>query len=244
MTKDLVVIKNGEPVTDSLKIASGLKLQHRAIVQLIRRYQDRFIESGNGTFTFEMLKSGGRPTPVATINEENAVFLITLIRNSDLSVEFKHKLSKSFMKMKKALIQKYSNEQNAEWVERRKMGISQRKEQTDIIKRFVDYAMDSGSKNAFRYYGNITTMQNRALFFLTEKFPNLRDIMDASQLIVISAADQIVLKTLRDGMSEGLPYKDIYKRAKESVESFAKIIGKSPLPKYKLINDTKQIEMF
>jgi phage regulator Rha-like protein len=237
MTKDLVVIKSGEPVTSSLKMAEGLGIQHRAVLQLVRRYEEKFRESGRGTFTFEMLKSGGRPTPVAILNEENAVFLTTLIRNSELAVEFKHTLSKSFMKMKRALIQIYNNRQNAEWIEQRKAGIVQRKEQADIIKQFVDYAMENGSKNAFRYYGNITTMQNKALFFLTQKFPNLREAMDNSQLITVSAADQIVLKALRDGMAEGMPYKDIYKKAKDAVLGFAELVGKSPIPKVEAITE-------
>ncbi len=235
MSNDLVVVKSGEPVTDSLKVAKGLGIQHRAVVQLIRKYEDRFMESGNGTLTFEMVKSAGRPTPVAYLNEENAIFLITLIRNSELSVEFKHRLSKSFMKMKRALIEIYANRKNAEWIEQRKAGVVQRKEQTDIIKQFVEYATENGSQSAFRYYGNITTMQNKALFFLTQKFPNLRDAMDSAQLTTIGAADQIILKSLRDGMAEGMEYKEIYKKAKNAVLNFADLVGKSPIPKLKQI---------
>lgn len=236
MSKGLVVLKSGEPVTDSIKVAQGLKLQHRAVVQLIRKYEGRFQRKGGGTFTFEMVKSGGRPTPIAYLNEENSMFLITLCRNSETTVEFKDKLTTSFMKMKRALIDTYINRKNAEWIEQRRAGVIQRKEQTDIIKQFVEYAISNGSQNAQRYYGNITTMQNRALFFLTQKFPNLRESMDVSQLITISAADQIVLKALRDGMAENMPYKEIYQRAKDSVLNFADLVGKTPIPKNKALD--------
>jgi len=70
--------------------------------------------------------------------------------------------------------------------------------------------------------------------------------MDTSQLIAIGAADQVVTKALRDGMAEELHYKEIYQKAKESVLIFADVIGKSPIPKVKQVENGKQtqIELF
>ena len=70
--------------------------------------------------------------------------------------------------------------------------------------------------------------------------------MDVSQLVVIGAADQIVAKALRDGMAEGMNYKEIYQKAKAAVMAFSEVIGKSPLPKLKAIGNgnKKQIELF
>ena len=69
---------------------------------------------------------------------------------------------------------------------------------------------------------NITKMEYKALFFLEQKFKNIRDILNIHQLSIMMNADDIVLKALNDGMDQGLDYKDIYKLAKERIEIFAK----------------------
>ncbi len=43
----------------------------------------------------------------------------------------------------------------------------------------------------------------------------------------VSTADDVIEKALREGMDKKMPYKDIYKLAKDRVVSFADIIGKS-----------------
>lgn len=246
MDSQLVVLKDSEPVTTTLVIAEGMNVQHPAVIKLVKKYQKLFEEKGNGTFQFSNLKStGGRPELFAFLNEENAAFLITLMRNSEKVIEFKSKLTKEFVKQRRFISELYMQKKNAEWIEQRKRGIVLRKEETDIIQEFVDYAVSQGSQHAQCYYMNISKMENKALFFISEKYPNLRNIMDNAQLVTISAADQIVVKALRDGMAEKLNYKDIYQKAKDAVETFAGIIGKSVLPKVKQLADgKKQIEIF
>lgn len=219
---NLVEIKKNDTVTTSLIVANGVGNEHRAVLQLIRLYENDLKEFG--TLTFEMRKTKGRPQEVYTLNESQTYFLLTLMRNNDVVVKFKKELVKEFVKMKKALIQIQVQHQNKEWQQARLDGKAIRKETTDAIKDFVEYAVKQGSTNAVRYYSNISTMENKALFILEQKFDNIREVLNNHQLSTIKTADRIVYEALQEGMERNMNYKDIYKMAKERVESLAKLV--------------------
>jgi phage regulator Rha-like protein len=225
---DLVKLENGVPLVSTLEMFKPLQVEHEAILKMIRKYESMFQEIR--TFGFESQKSGGRPTAFCRLDEEQATFLITLMRNSDTVVPFKLKLTREFYRMKKELIRISSQSQNAQWLETRKAGKETRCIATDTIKDFVEYATRQGSVNAVRYYANISKMENKALFLLDQKYKNLRDALDLHQLSTIQSADKIVMKALYDGMSRNMHYKDIYKYAKSQVESFSDLIGKTFIP--------------
>jgi phage regulator Rha-like protein len=224
---DLVRAVKGVPLVSTLDIAKGFGVEHFAILRLVQKYEPKF--QSLRTFHFESQKSGGRPTSFCMLNEPQATFLVSLMRNSDLVVDFKLRLAAEFDRMKKELIRLASQGQNAEYLEQRKLGKVTRLLTTDTIKGFTEYATAQGSKNAAKYYMSLTTMENKALFLLEQKYTNLRNILDLHQLSTIKSADAIVAKALKDGMDQGLHYKDIYLLAKKRVEAFAEVIGKSPV---------------
>ncbi len=84
----------------------------------------------------------------------------------------------AFEAMEKVLLQQATQKQSAEWIAQRAAGKITRLEETDTIQQFVEYATAQGSTSANRYYCNISKMQNKALFILEQKFPNLREILD------------------------------------------------------------------
>lgn len=235
---NLVLIKNNEPLTTTLIVADGMKIKHRAIMELFDKYQDDLKEFG--VFTVETEKptgkKGGRPIRFGWINEGQTVFLISLMRNSDIVVDFKKKLTKEFFRQRKLIAHLLTQRHNEDWKLERQQGKIARKESTDVVKEFIQYAINNGSKSAKFYYANITKMENKALFIVQDKFENLRDILDGQQLGVISAADTAIAKALQDGMDKGLPYKEIYQLAKERLEQFAEIVGKSLVPNIKSLN--------
>ena len=113
----LVDVKNGQPMTTTLQIALGLGIQHASVIKIVRTYLPDIQEFGRVQFestnsAFEMANSGfeirnsnqGRHTRYAVLNEEQATFLMTLMRNSPRIIEFKKALVKSFFQAK-ALIQ-------------------------------------------------------------------------------------------------------------------------------------------
>lgn len=226
--KNLVLLEKDDPVTTSLIIAEETKNGHRGVIQLIKIHQEN-LESF-GTLQFQLRKSAGRPTEYALLNEMQTTFLIALMKNNETVVRFKKELVRQFYTMRKTLTQITIRQNNAEWQQLREIGKATRKEETETVKQFIEYATKSGSKNAQTYYPSISRMENKALFFLEQKFDNVRDILAGQQLAVISSADQIVEKTLKEGMEQGMEYHEIFQLAKKNVETFANIVGKTPAP--------------
>lgn len=230
---EMVKFVNMVPLASTLDIWKELGVDHSAIVQLVKKYEEDF----QSIRTFQFLKSkssGGRPSEYTLLDEVQATFLITLMRNSSKTVPFKLKITNEFYRMKRELIRIASQNQNAQWLEARHAGKETRCIATDVIKQFIDYATKQGSKNAGRYYANISKMENQALFLLEQKYKNLRDALDIHQLSTVKSADMIVMKALADGMTAEMDYKDIYKLAKVRVEGFAEVIGRTLIPSSQL----------
>jgi len=226
---DIIQIKNSTPYVDSRVLATGFDIEHRSVRRLIETYVESFERMGFNGFEIHRNKKG-REERYCYLTEKQATFLVSLMRNSDVVVEFKEHLVNEFYRMKTMLIDIAMNKKNQEWLTNREDGKLQRRETTDIIKQFIDYAVESGSNNASRYYGNISKMENKALFLIQQKFPNLRDVMNNRQLSFIKSADIIVEEAIRYGMAQGMFYKDIYKLAKARVESFSELIPKTSIP--------------
>jgi phage regulator Rha-like protein len=237
MINELVKLVEGEPMVSTLDMWQSLKVEHKALVELVQKYEDRFASMTSSAFEKLLRKSGshgGRPTPYYLLNEMQTTFLITLMRNSEVVVPFKEKLTKEFFRMRKMLLKLATQKDNAEWLEARKNGKTQRKIETDIIKEFVEYSIAQGSENAQRYYTSISKMENKALFLVIGKFKNLREVLDFRQLSLIAVADTITTKVLRDGMAAEADYHDIYQLAKARIEELAEIYGKTNVPGFEL----------
>jgi len=235
---NLVVLNKEVPVTDTLVIAKGLSRQHKNTISLVRDYESSFKKLGK--IAFETRKSKrGKPTTVAILNEGQVYFLFTLFSNSETVVNFKVRLVQDFIRMKTVLSNLQIERNKEEWIETRSQGKLTRKETTATIQEFVKYATIQGSQNAVRYYSNITKMENKALFILEQKYPNVREMLTHHQLSTIKIADRVIVEALEDGMIDNMNYKDIYKLAKERVETLATLIKPTMVINY---NEVKVIE--
>lgn len=104
--KNLVDIINNKPLASSLVIADGMGVSHKSVIQLVRKYLAELRSFGPLAFEMRMVKrpqGGGSSSEYALLNEQQATFLISLMRNSDDVVEFKLNLIKEFYKMRDAL---------------------------------------------------------------------------------------------------------------------------------------------
>jgi phage regulator Rha-like protein len=236
--KSLVLLEKNEPVTTTEIISKELNVDHRSLMQLVKKYEIKFNELGIVTFEMRKLKGAGRPFNYAVLNESQTYFLIMLTRNVGNVSEFKKKFVVEFMKMKKAINEIQIRQNDKSWQELRKQVKVSRLETTDTIKRFVQYCTEAGSKKAFTYYGHLTNAEYKALFLLEQKFDNLRDLLTDRQLSMLKTADEIVIIALEDGMSREMEYHAIYKMAKERLETFASIMPKTPVI---MLNETKKL---
>lgn len=153
------------------------------------------------------------------------MYLGTLLTNNEQVRLFKRKLVKGYQRMKDQLIQIKAQQQNQEWLEVRVEGKKIRRQETDAIQEFVEYAKAQGSKSADKYYINITTMVNKAVFIVEQRHPNLRDVLDISQLMDLKVADKVVAKALRDGIAQELHYKKVFQLAKQRIEQWVELQG-------------------
>ena len=105
---ELVELKGNDVFTNSKVIADGTNNQHESVVAIIRKYEKDILDFGN--IDFSDLKSGkrGQPERVYYLNEEQATFVITLLRNSKIVVKFKKELVRQFYAMRRFILEKQS----------------------------------------------------------------------------------------------------------------------------------------
>ncbi len=231
--------KGKEPRASSKLIADGFNRNHKAVSVLIKKYRDRFERLG--FLASETVKPtgiyGGRPYKEYYLNEDQVYFLGTLFRNSETTLDFKERLVDEFRIARNKLAELEKGKNRPEYPAVRNSGKALRRQETDAIKAFIEYAEKQGSIHTDKYYMNLTAMENTALFITEQKFPNLRNVLSVEQLMIVGAADGIVSKAIYDGMEQKMYYKEIYKLAKERITQFAELHGKTEVL-------TKQIELF
>ena len=94
-TLSLAVV-DGEPRIDSRLVASELGVTHRNTYELVDNYFAEFQEFGILRFETGEIKGRGQPEKYYLLNEDQAYFLMTLVRNTEEAVELKKRLVKAF----------------------------------------------------------------------------------------------------------------------------------------------------
>lgn len=229
---DLVVLVKNKPMISTFLLFEkmGYK-EHSKLKRVIAENIKEFNEIGLLTLERQKPtdKKGGRPIESYLLDEDQFILLVLLAKNTPESVALKVRVAKEFRRLKKIVSNIVAQQRDPNWVNVRSDGKIAYKQKTTIIKQFVDYATSQGSKSASMYYANLAKMENKALFFIEQKYDNLRDILTIKQLMQACTADDVIEKALIDGMNDGMSYKDIYKLAKERIHAFAEIIGKSQI---------------
>lgn len=211
---ELVEVRKNDVFTNSKIIAEGTNNQHESVIATIRKYGSDIAEFGK--IEFSDLKSGnpkgGRPEQICYLNEEQATFVITLLRNSKVVVKFKKELVRQFYAMRKFLIEK----QSKLWTETRTANKENRLKETDVIKMLQDYAKEQGSKNSDKLYMVYTKLAKSVV-------GGKRDSVSVSELNNLTLVESIILQTIQIDMSMGMHYKDIYKDCNDRIKRFAEI---------------------
>lgn len=96
---------DGEPYTTSEIIAEGTGMTHRRVRDAIRKYQAELETFGRvGAYQTPLETQGGVQTvPGYILNEPQASFLLTLLKNTPVVVEFKKELVRQFFVMREEL---------------------------------------------------------------------------------------------------------------------------------------------
>jgi len=227
---DLVSLYNGQPMVDSLKISEKFGKVHGDVLRSIRELEcsDEFRVCNFAESTF--INKQGREYPCSMMTKDGFAFLCMGFTGKKAAA-WKEKYIKAFNQMEKSLLRKSDDLQ---WKQARLQSKEARKDFTEGVGSFVEYAKEQGSRSAGRYYTNITKMEYAALELLqfSEKVPDrFRDTLDAMELSFLMTAEHVAKNALLQGIEDGLHYKEIYLIAKDKVYAFAKTVRLPKLSK-------------
>jgi len=106
--QNLVQEVNSELLVSSLVIAENVKHEHRTVLQLIRQNLKDFEELGGVTFQMQPFETNGgvQTREIVLLNENQAILVMTYMRNNEIIRAFKIALIKAFSHMKNKLSNK------------------------------------------------------------------------------------------------------------------------------------------
>ena len=209
---ELVALKGNDIFTDSMVIANGTGNKHRSVQRVIDNHKSDI--EFFGKVRFEITPSAsGQEQKIYKLNEEQATFLITLLRNTEQVLKFKKELVHQFYAMRKFILER----QSQTWIETRQQGKLTRKSETDVIQKLVEYARQQGSEHSDKLYITYSKLANKIAGI------SKRDEASVMQLNNLSLIENIILNCIQVGMAMDKHYKEIYQDCKRRLETFKDI---------------------
>ena len=101
--KKLVFIQKNDVFTNSKIIASGAGISHKQLKKVIRNYKQDIEFFGKLSVAYVTESTGGRPEEIQPLNEQQATFVITLLKNTPKVLDFKKELVRQFYLMREEL---------------------------------------------------------------------------------------------------------------------------------------------
>lgn len=203
--QELVILKRKEAVTTSLIVAEKFHKEHSKVIRSIENLLGGLPKNGDTLFTksYYIEKQNGQKYPMYYMNRD-AFALLVMGFTGKKALQWKLDYIAAFNAMETIIREKSTTI----WIETRKQGKLTRKPETDVIKELVKYARQQGSNHAEMLYMAYTKLANSLAGTKS------RDLATITQLHNLSLFENIILTMIRNGMAEGLDYKEIYKRCK------------------------------
>lgn len=215
---ELVEMKNGKVFTNSNIIAEEFGIMHKNILEKVAsftaeisavRFNEMFKE-------FDYINSRNRKYKSYKINRDGYMFLVMNISTKKAN-DKKLAFIDAFNLMEQTLL----NQHNSEWITSREQGKQIRKQETDAIKEFTEYATKQGSKSAKFYYKHFTNATYKALSLLEYKQPKTRETLDLLELNQLLLAEDLVKRTILKEMEDNEHYKVIFEKCKNALVLYA-----------------------
>lgn len=202
---ELVYLKTDEALTDSLMVAQSFGKQHRDVLRKIENIlADDWAQNCAQCFHLTRYKdASGKWNPKYLMNRDGFAFLVMGFTGKKAN-EWKWKYIDAFNRMESVVTQR----RTADWLQTRRRGQLVRKEETDTIRKLVDYARQQGSTHSDKLYMVYSRLANKYAGIET------RDTATVEQLNMLSIYERIALNMMQTGMVEGKHYKDIYQDTK------------------------------
>ena len=217
---ELVEYKSKEIYCDSSVVAKRFEIQHAKVVRTIENLIDRLRVTQSHAKAEKFTKQYRGQTYVAYHMDREFFSMLSMRFDNDKALEWQVKFNNAFYEMEERILKSLENQKATEFIEVRQQTKLGRREETDIIKDFVDYATKQGSKSAKFYYKHITNATYKALELMIHKKPALRDTLDIYQLSELLLAERVAKNSLKKYMDLGRHYKDVYKCVAEDLTVF------------------------
>ncbi len=222
---ELVVVKGNDLFTDSFSIAYGADIEHESVMSMINKYRGDIGYFGN-IKSSDFKSEHGQTLKYYVLNEQQATFLLTLLRNSRPVVEFKKKLTQEFFRMRQFILER----QTAEWRHSRLTGKKVRKDETDIIlTKLIPLAESQGSQSAGKLYMAYSKLVNSTLSIKAGQ----RDNLPLAYVDAIRFLERAIENIISIEVDKGTHYKEIYQVCKAKCQIIKDLAF---LPQLKLIS--------
>ena len=218
---DLVEYRNNNVYCDSSMVAKKFSVQHAKVIRTIERLAER-LRVTIGYPKIEKFEKEYRGQVFSAYLMDREFFTLLAMRfESKKALQWQVKFNNAFYEMEARILKDIANKGDDNFIEARQQGKISRREETDVIKDFIDYATKQGSKSAKFYYKHITNATYKALELMIHKKPALRDTLDIYQLSELLLAERVAKNSLKKYMDLNRDYKDVYESVKDDLIIFA-----------------------
>ena len=221
---ELVEYSKGDVFCDSSMVAKRFGIKHNKIIRTIERLEER-LRGTDGTPKTEKFEKEYKGTIYTAYRMDREFFSLLSMRfDNKKALEWQIKFNNAFYEMEKRILLEENNKTNDNYIEARKQSVIGRREETDVIEDFIEYAIKQGSKSAKWYYKHITNATYRALELMVHKKPAIRDTLNPYQIAELILAERLAKNSLKKYMDMGRNYKDIFECVKTDLIDFSKTI--------------------
>ena len=211
-----------QPVTTSLIVAGYFSKRHAHILESIKSIlEDESAKNTEPEFWLsEYHDTTGRSLPMYVMGRDG-FSLLAMGFTGKKALAFKRDYIRAFNNMESHL------KRRDEWEPIRSLGKGMRRDLTDAIQEFIQYAKAHGaSKGADHYYANFTKLEYLLLFAVATGMPKgFRNMLDVESLETLAYTEKALARHIRREMEVGKEYKEIYQTAKSIAQMSIDILG-------------------
>lgn len=149
----------------------------------------------------------------AFMYKEQGIYVICGYSNKEIADRFNDWVADTIISIRKNGYY-IATEKDQKWLGIRQETKEVRKSETDMIKKFTEYAKSQGSTHYQNYYTLLTNLANKRCGIATGE----RDKADQKTLLRLKSLETLIDMRLETLMNNGLQYKEVYEDIKELFE--------------------------
>lgn len=189
----------GEPYTTSEIIAAGTSIEHRKLRDTIRKYKteiETFGVSASYQAETPSNQEGGRKAIGYILNEQQATFLLTLLKNTPVVVAFKKELVRQFYAMRDELARRKALRVEGKSIRR---GLTDALRDSGEVERMKGHAYETYTNLAYKLATGKSARQLRRERGAS-KDALVVDILTAAELVVYQRKEAAIAVLLDAGL--------------------------------------------